>query len=423
MALQSAKRFGLEVEGDLELESRLRRMEVAIAALQPANQDAIETSRGSGVVPQVTGLSLDGTIPGGFTVKWNATTIPDLRRYELQFATDLAFANDLQTFSVAAISFPFTTATEANLVFFARVRAQNKAGQTGPYSVTLNTSTGQAETTDIADNAVTDVKIETTAIASGRVVGFLSGLIVSNNSSDAEHDIDITSGVARDFADSFSMTSSSTFTKRIDATWASGTGNGGLADTVSLVADKWYHLFMITDSDGSNVDFGFDTSLTAAALLADSGRTLFRRIFSVFTDSSANIIKFLHIGDEVTWDVLVSEWDTTSPSTSRITETIQVPLGFKLMARVTVTLAENSGGNRMVIVTDPDATDTVPSAPQAHLRVNPDDTDNDNDSAQLLIPTNTLSQISYRINAGGVNTTVKGMTQGYLDRRGQDGGV
>lgn len=159
MPQASAKRYGLEVEGNLELESRLRRIEVELAALQPANPDAAVTSRGSGAVAQITGLSLDGQIPGGFTVKWNASSIPDLRKYQIQFALDEAFTDGLQTFSAAGISYPFTTGNGTDAAYFCRVRAQNKAGVTGEYSVTLNTSTGgiTVDTEDIVVGAVTEL--------------------------------------------------------------------------------------------------------------------------------------------------------------------------------------------------------------------------------------------------------------------------
>ncbi len=95
------------------------------------------------------------------------------------------------------------------------------------------------------------------------------------------------------------------------------------------------------------------------------------------------------------------------------------------MARVTVHMQDDSGNSRGVLVTDPDATDSVASSTGLfHIRVNADDNDNDNDGAQLLIPTNALSQIGYRAGStSGGALAVRGLTQGYQDRRGQDGGV
>ena len=86
----SAKRLGLDVKGDLELEIRLRRIEALLEQKQDANVDATSVSRARIAVPQVTGLSLAGKTPSAVSVKWNAVPIPDLRRYQLQIAEDLA---------------------------------------------------------------------------------------------------------------------------------------------------------------------------------------------------------------------------------------------------------------------------------------------------------------------------------------------
>ncbi len=421
MSQQSAKRYGLEVEDNLELENRLRRMEVAIAALQPANQDATATSRGSAAVPQVTGLSLDGTIPGGFTVKWNATTIPDLRKYQVQFATDLAFTEDLQTFTAATISFPFTTAVGTDTSYFCRVRAQNQAGQTGDYSATLNTSTGTVATEDLEDGAVTDPKLEATAVASGLVTGFLTGCNISN-AADADHDISFASGAARDSDDSITMTPNSAIVKRIDGVWALGTGNGGLASTASpLAITTWYHCFFLSNVDGTVIDAGFDTSLTATGLLSDSGLVIYRRVGSVLTDASENILAFVQQGDNFFWDIMPSNWAQTGGGNSRHIATVTTPLGLALFARMKATMQDNNGKAVHMLMTRLAGTDSIPSSTLNHLRVNPDGSDNDNDGGSFLILTDTSSQLGWRINTSNSSTTNWGNTEGWVDRRGQDG--
>ena len=86
-------------------------------------------------------------------------------------------------------------------------------------------------------------------------------------------------------------------TKRIDAVWAVGTGNGGRASAVSLSANTTYHFFLITKADGT-ADAGWDTSLTATNLLADAtGYIYYRRVMSIKTDASANIPQFTQRGN------------------------------------------------------------------------------------------------------------------------------
>jgi len=161
---QSAKRYGLDVKGDLELESRLRRIELELGKLARGNEDAVVQSRGQGAVPQVTGLRLGGQIPGGLTILWNAVSISDLRRYDVQFATNLAFTVGFQAFVASTTTYPFTTATEGGAVYFARVRAINSNRRNGAWSAILNTATGQVASADLADGAVDTASIQDGAV-------------------------------------------------------------------------------------------------------------------------------------------------------------------------------------------------------------------------------------------------------------------
>ena len=256
MAQQSAKRLGLETEGNLELELRLRRIELEIDKRPLGNQDATTLSRGkSSTVPQVTGLSLGGTIPGGFTVKWSAVTISDLRRYEVEFATDLGFTTGVQKFTAATTTLAFTTAdTSVATTFFTRVRAVNSAGTRGPFSITLNTTTGQAESQDIADDAITSDKIDEadpikyTGLDDSDVGsklalrGYIDGLILSFNSVTK---LDIAAGMCRNSTNIESLFNTASLTKQIDNDWVEGSDVGGFPSELSLLANTWYHAFLI----------------------------------------------------------------------------------------------------------------------------------------------------------------------------------
>ena len=420
---QSAKRYGLEVEGDLELESRLRRMEVAIASLSPSTGDPTTTSRGGGAVPQVSGLALKGTSPGTFTIGWNDVTISDLRRYEIQFATDAALSENLSAFTAATPIYAFTTGdTSVSRTYYSRVRAVNSAGLSGQWSGVLNTSTGQVTTPDILDEAVTDPKLETDAVASGKVLGHLSGGILSNGT-DTANDIDISAFSARDFADTFTMTGTA-FTKQMDAVWASGSGAGGLPSALFPVGvATWHHVFAISNEDGTTVDTGFDTDLTASNLRDDSGLTLYRRLGGVYVNGGGTIDQFYQLGNHFFWDIMVSAWNTSGGGTSRITATVRTPLGIETLAILTAGLADNDGKNVALILTNPDQTDTIPSLSAAHVRVNADGSDNDNAWSTVFVKTNSVSQVSHRISSSQGSTTRYGITQGWIDERGQDGGL
>jgi hypothetical protein len=160
----SSKRYGLEVKGDLELELRLRRIEGRLDAVIGASDfGASEDTQRLSTIPLVTGLRVKGRTPGSVTVSWNQLRLTNLRRYELEFATNLAFSENKQAFNVAGTEFNFTTVEQAGggggQQVYARVRARVTSGSFGSFSVVLNTSTGQAQTADIADEAVTEEQI------------------------------------------------------------------------------------------------------------------------------------------------------------------------------------------------------------------------------------------------------------------------
>ncbi len=58
-------------------------------------------------------------------------------------------------------------------------------------------------------------------------------------------------------------------TKRANATWADGSGNGGVASGVSITSGNYYRYFCLSKLNG-DVDFGWDTASDASVLLADS---------------------------------------------------------------------------------------------------------------------------------------------------------
>lgn len=82
--------------------------------------------------------------------------------------------------------------------------------------------------------------------------GYLAGLGTSNNASDATNDIDIAAGTCRDSTNAKDITLASALTKRLDAAWAVGTGNGWL--DIGTIANGSYHTYAILRSDTGVVD-------------------------------------------------------------------------------------------------------------------------------------------------------------------------
>ena len=116
--------------------------------------------------------------------------------------------------------------------------------------------------------------------------GFITGYTLTNNGTDTEHDIDVAAGTARSDDDTGNVILTSAITKQIDAAFAEGTNQGGL-DTGTVAADTVYHIFAISKADGT-ADALFSLSKTTPTL--PSGFTLQKRIGTIATDSSSNII-------------------------------------------------------------------------------------------------------------------------------------
>ena len=149
-------------------------------------------------------------------------------------------------------------------------------------------------------------------IAVGR--SYIAGLTLSNDA-DADHDILIAVGIAIDNTNGAVLELTTAITKRIDAGWAAGDDGGGLFSG-SAANDTWYHIHLIKKDSDNSIDAGFDTSVTAANIPA--GYTAFRRLGSVLTNGSANIIGFSQNGDEFLWDVPVSDYSANNPGTSAV---------------------------------------------------------------------------------------------------------
>lgn len=248
--------------------------------------------------------------------------------------------------------------------------------------------------------------------------GYLAGLALTRDT-DTDHDISIAAGECRDSGHAINFRLTSAHVKRIDSTWASGTGNGGLASALTVANDTWYHVFLVDDGNG-NIEAGFDTSTTAANLLSDTGGTLFRRIGSVKTDGSANILAFQQIGDRFLWTAPVFDYDNT-PNTAA-TVTISTPLGVRVLALLNANVNRSSSSGLAYFPTISLQTEEAPNA-AASPGVSIGLTANSAVTQffihqQIEVLTNTSSQI--KVHTDNAATGVRITTFGWTDRRGRD---
>ena len=246
--------------------------------------------------------------------------------------------------------------------------------------------------------------------------GYIDGLILSNDT-DTDHDINITAGVATDAGNAVLMSLSSETTKQIDAAWSVGDDAGGMLSG-SVAADTWYHVFLIRRSDTGVVDAGFYTALDPSGVLP-TNYDQYRRIGSVLTDGSANIIGFSQVGDEFLWDDPPLDIDVSNPGTSAVLRTLSVPPDVKVWANFTFRHF-SSGVNIESYFSAPDVDDEAPSDSAGPLSDGNSSTGYAWVHNHSPVRTNTSGQVRSRITNSDANTSLRMVTRGWIDQRGKD---
>lgn len=245
---------------------------------------------------------------------------------------------------------------------------------------------------------------------SAALKGHIHGLTLSNNSTDATNDIDIAAGEAASTeTNPVLMVLASALTKRLDAAWAVGTGNGGL-DT-GTIADTTYYVWLIQRSDTGVVDALFSVSATSPTMPANYDRK--RRIGAIIRVSGA-ILPFRQVGDEFTLKDIVSNSGTVTLSSTSALVTLRCPPNMlaKIQARVSGPVATWS-----FTITETWQTDAAASAINASLAGRSDGSTYAGDAAgQFLYFADASSQIRVVSSASSGTYTIA--TLGWTDTRG-----
>lgn len=246
---------------------------------------------------------------------------------------------------------------------------------------------------------------------------YLAGLTLSNNGTDATNDIDIAVGTCRDSTNTVDITLASALTKRLDATWAVGTNQGGL-DT-GAIANGTYHMWVIRRSDTSVVDVLFSTSATSPTMPANYDTK--RRIGSILRESGA-IVSFKQNGNSFRRSIPISDLDATGMSGTATSRTLSVPIGIQVLAEMNVHLDnETTAGRIVLLMTSLDEADTTPSYTVFTLIAGDNSAGRKPVCAYEVIKTNTSAQIRTRFDFATAGTDrLKITTLGWNDSRGRD---
>ncbi|ANL34116.1 hypothetical protein [Rhizobium phaseoli] len=172
-------------------------------------------------------------------------------------------------------------------------------------------------------------KAESTAVGS-----FIEGMLLSNNVANPTTHVDLAAGSAR--SGSSFVSSASTMTKRLNGTWAVGTGNGGL-DTGSVAASATYFAYAIRKDSDLSFDVVLSTSATIGGVTTTllTGYTIVKCIGVVLTDASSLIRQFvMYPRDEYTFVTPVRDAFNAAINTTSALMAITVPNGVKVRANL-----------------------------------------------------------------------------------------
>ena len=137
----------------------------------------------------------------------------------------------------------------------------------------------------------------------------------------------VAAGQARIGATAVSLASA--MTKRLDAAWTAGSGNGGL-DTGTVQPNATYHLRAITNASTGVADLLWSAS--AAAPTMPSGWNAIQRLQTVKTDGSGNIRPFVTDGRETRLLTPVNEYSGAGARALALITCAGLPTGIRVQA-------------------------------------------------------------------------------------------
>lgn len=246
----------------------------------------------------------------------------------------------------------------------------------------------------------------------------LSRVILSNNSVTPLFDIDSTRGkIVLD--DNTAEYIAPAFTKSINVNWALGTGQGGNPG-LTLAANTSYYYFCLTDDVGAKFDYGFDSSSTAANLLAygavvSAGFTKVAYQGAVTLDASIQITPFSQSDRWFNWSPRLQIFNLGffGIPVGPTLRTMAPNLGHKLKVRINIILQANTPIPRYGFLTDPDLTSIAPTALNNNLIIGYTQIK----TQELELLTNSTGQIREVWNNTGNAGVYVGLTVGYEDLR------
>jgi hypothetical protein len=255
------------------------------------------------------------------------------------------------TTNVPVATGPVTVTTQAGLAYVvgarARLVSQGNPTQWMEGQVTAYSGTSLTVNVDLTSATAQSPQVPPV------LPNYLGGLVLANDATTPNTVLDIRPGGATsDDNSTLMILTAGSFTKNCNAAWAVGSGNGALDVGSALAASTWYHVFLIERTDTLVVDVLISTNATAPTLPANYTKK--RRIGSIKTNASSQIIAFLQYGDEFFWVAPTQAWDLNNVSVAAAPGTnftVNTPPGVKTKGIFNVA---NTTGTIIFVITSPE---------------------------------------------------------------------
>lgn len=227
-------------------------------------------------------------------------------------------------------------------------------------------------------------------------------------------------GTCRDDADTETMKVASAITmSNLTVGWVVGNNQPKIRTGVTLSNGMTLHAYVIKRVDTNVVDWFFTDEASNPTL--PTNYTKSRRVASrVFSAGAQTFAQVFQSGDLHELNASVQDVATGNPGANAVTATLaSIPTGINFLALIDVGITDTVAPDAMW-VSSLTVSDQAPSATAAPGFNVEGQVANRYGYAELSIRTNTSAQIRYRCVAGGVNSTVKINTKGWIDGRGKD---
>jgi hypothetical protein len=343
-----------------------------------------------------------------------------------QFFTDSGTANAYVLSPVSPFKSPVSSG--AGEGYFNGMIIRFRAGNANSGASTINVNSAgvknlkKADGTDVATGDILTtrdvsfrydgtnfIKVENVNPATNTIQGISylpQRITIANNSTDANNDIDFSSGnfVFSDFSGQAYVPA---MTKRLDANWTAGNNNGGL-DTGTKANNTWYYCYTIYNPTTQASDFLFSASATSPTL--PSGFTKLKYIGSVLTNSSGNITAFKQVGNYFYFNNIFDASPSSPTSGVYSTYTLSVPRVNGIIAMVN-SVIDYTGTVVVTIGVNYRITGSSIVFESFYKPTN----GYDGLSAEAFVPTNNSAQIDVAFTYTAPATNFKIKTKGYID--------